>query len=100
MHADLKPSESNPRALSSASFTNTKTMTGATCTAYCNSKGYLYGATEYASECYCGNKLSAPTSLQNDAKCAMGCAGNSSESCGGKRQHEEAFDLAADFSFS
>ncbi|KAI5360847.1 putative carbohydrate-binding WSC, glyoxal oxidase, galactose oxidase/kelch, beta-propeller [Septoria linicola] len=75
--------ESNPRALSGSTFTNETGMTGALCTAYCNSKNFVYGATEYGRECWCGNKLSAPTSLQNDTKCAMGCAGNSSEACGG-----------------
>lgn len=58
-------------------------MTGAMCTAFCNNKGYVYGATEYAQECYCGNKLSASVSLQNDTSCDMGCKGNSSEACGG-----------------
>ncbi|KAF7193724.1 WSC domain-containing protein [Pseudocercospora fuligena] len=75
--------ESNPRALSGGGFNNATTMTGALCAAYCADKGFIYAGTEYTDECYCGNKLSAPTSLQNDTQCSMSCAGNSTEACGG-----------------
>lgn len=58
-------------------------MNGSACTAYCAQKNYVYAGTEYGDECYCGNMLGAPSSLQNDTKCSMPCAGNSSEACGG-----------------
>ena len=34
-------------------------------------------------ECYCGNSLATATTLGKDSDCAMPCAGNSSEACGG-----------------
>ena len=37
---------------------------------------------EYASECYCGNALSAGSVLTASG-CSMTCSGNSSEYCGG-----------------
>lgn len=58
-------------------------MTGAACAAYCSNKNFVYAGTEYGDECYCGNMIGAPSALQNDTKCNMGCSGNSSEACGG-----------------
>ncbi|EME81961.1 uncharacterized protein MYCFIDRAFT_165158 [Pseudocercospora fijiensis CIRAD86] len=71
-------------------------MTGALCAAYCANKGFIYAGTEYADECYCGNKLSAPTSLQNDTQCSMSCAGNSTEACGGKIPAQKPMMRSAD----
>ncbi|UJO20415.1 WSC domain-containing protein [Fulvia fulva] len=63
--------------------TTDKAMNGSTCAKYCNDKKFVYAGTEYSNECYCGNQLGAPSALQNDTKCSMSCAGNSSEACGG-----------------
>lgn len=57
-------------------------MNGSSCATYCANKKYIYAGTEYGKECYCGNQLGAPASLQNDTSCSMACAGNSSEACG------------------
>ncbi|GIZ37716.1 hypothetical protein CKM354_000115300 [Cercospora kikuchii] len=76
-------SDGNPRVLNGHGYTNTTGMSGAMCTAYCNRLKFVYGATEYSQECYCGNYLANSTSLRNDTECAMACAGNSSEVCGG-----------------
>lgn len=57
-------------------------MNGSTCAAFCSDKKFVYAGTEYGDECYCGNKLGEPATLQNDTKCSMPCSGNSSEACG------------------
>ncbi|KAF2209576.1 hypothetical protein CERZMDRAFT_70063 [Cercospora zeae-maydis SCOH1-5] len=76
-------SDGDPRVLNGHGYANATGMTGAMCTAYCNRLKFVYGATEYSDECYCGNYLANSTSLQKDSQCAMSCAGNSSEVCGG-----------------
>ena len=39
-------------------------------------------ATEYGSECYCGNKINIGSALVTDG-CSMSCGGDSTEICGG-----------------
>ncbi|KAK5193940.1 hypothetical protein LTR99_005830 [Exophiala xenobiotica] len=69
------------RSLSGASTKNSTGMSTATCAAYCQYQGYSVFGTEYSSECYCGNSISAATTDQSD--CAMVCSGNMTEYCGG-----------------
>lgn len=66
----------NVRALSGKS-TSTSSMTVESCAAFCS--GYQYFGLEYASECYCGQTLTAATG----SGCTMLCAGNNTELCGG-----------------
>jgi hypothetical protein len=50
------------------------------CAASC--KGYLYFGTEFATQCYCGNKLLNNPIQEPDSQCNKVCPGNSSELCG------------------
>ena len=57
-----------------------------TCAASC--QGFVYFGSEYGGECYCGNSFPAdsqpqPSTDPNTNGCAMTCAGNSTEWCGG-----------------
>lgn len=70
----------NPRSLPLAFYRDSFGMTGETCIAFCNSKGYNVAGTEYSSECYCGTVL---PSLAQESDCSMACSGDSSEACGG-----------------
>lgn len=70
---------SGVRALSDKA-TAGATTTIETCAAYCS--GYMYMATEYGSECYCGNKINTGSALVTDG-CSMPCGGDSTEICGG-----------------
>ena len=55
-------------------------MTVEKCTAFC--KGYTYAGTEYASQCYCGNTFTNPTTKVQESDCGYNCAGNQGEFCG------------------
>lgn len=63
-------------------------MTLESCATFCS--GFKYFATEYASECYCGNSLdpsASPALLLDD--CNMPCSGNpSAQYCGGPNRLE------------
>ncbi|KAH7330380.1 hypothetical protein BKA65DRAFT_565638 [Rhexocercosporidium sp. MPI-PUGE-AT-0058] len=48
-----------------------------------NCTGYAYFGVEYASECYCSNKLSVGSYIATDGRCKMPCVGNKLEICGG-----------------
>lgn len=52
------------------------------CTSTCASQGYTIAGLEYASQCFCGNNLTAYAQQTVDSGCTQPCAGNSSESCG------------------
>ncbi|MCJ1427052.1 hypothetical protein MMC29_004955 [Sticta canariensis] len=67
------------RALTGSTLANND-MTVEKCAAFC--AAYTYMGIEYASECYCGNTLSAGSILAASG-CSMTCSGNSSEYCGG-----------------
>ena len=69
----------NSRTLTSGQLYD-GTMTLEKCAAYCINSMY-FGA-EYASECYCGDKLAASSSTTDDGDCSMKCGGNSTEYCG------------------
>ncbi|KAJ4401868.1 hypothetical protein N0V91_007651 [Didymella pomorum] len=56
-------------------------MTNRICAAFCAS--YSYFATEYSTECYCGNVLNANSLPVTDKRCNMPCKANATEICGG-----------------
>ncbi|CAK3834219.1 Hypothetical predicted protein [Lecanosticta acicola] len=67
-------------------------MTTAVCASYCSSAsplGYQYYATEYGTQCFCGNAIATPnfltntTSTPNNSTCNMRCSGAGDELCGG-----------------
>ena len=57
------------------------TMRNEVCAAFCS--GYKYFATEYASECFCGNTLVSGAEPVSDGRCNMPCIADSKEICGG-----------------
>ncbi|KAF2643636.1 hypothetical protein P280DRAFT_213743 [Massarina eburnea CBS 473.64] len=69
----------NPRALSSDSSAD-DAMTIEKCSTFCSK--YKYFGAEYARECYCGNTISATSTIQALSDCNQPCGGNSNETCG------------------
>ncbi|KAL0946528.1 hypothetical protein HGRIS_012737 [Hohenbuehelia grisea] len=65
--------------------TSNSAMTTEMCISTCTGAGYSIAATEYGSECYCGNQIfkeggaGVPTS---SGDCSMSCSGNSGQKCG------------------
>jgi hypothetical protein len=64
------------RVLAAYSFSDNN-MTTELCLNTCSSKGYLYAGTQYASECYCDNQLSAVAAPDSD--CKMPCKGSATQ---------------------
>ncbi|KAL8826220.1 MAG: hypothetical protein Q9170_007485 [Blastenia crenularia] len=60
--------------------TSSTTMTYKSCSTYCS--GYTYFALEYASQCYCGNAFSNPTSSALASDCSSKCSGDPTQVCG------------------
>ncbi|XP_063446959.1 xylosyltransferase oxt-like [Mytilus trossulus] len=61
-------------------------MSTSICFDYCSSKNYKYFATEYGSQCFCGNgeKLnSSQYPYKKKTDCNMACIGNAKQICGG-----------------
>lgn len=71
------------RTLSGAFYGDGQAMTSESCIAYCTQAGFNYAATEYASECFCGNTLSSESTLAEPGDCNMGCTGEPTTQCGG-----------------
>ncbi|KAL3426632.1 WSC domain-containing protein-like protein 3 [Phlyctema vagabunda] len=65
-------------------FNDPKNENGA-CQTTCFSKGYIFAATEYHTQCWCGNKPPAVAKFTADSlkKCAFSCPGDVSQACGG-----------------
>ncbi|KAJ7173130.1 glyoxal oxidase N-terminus-domain-containing protein [Mycena crocata] len=77
---------SSGRTLANYSFTDPG-MTVDKCVATCNSKGFRMAGAEYANECYCGDFFADQSTGGGSAapvgECAMPCAGEPSQQCGG-----------------
>lgn len=71
------------RTLSGANTYSTADMNATFCIAFCTSQKYVYAGTEYSSQCWCSNSITAGATLQPNGSCSMGCTYNSSEACGG-----------------
>jgi hypothetical protein len=71
------------RALTGASYVDSKAMTVECCATFCAKDGFAFAGLEYALECYCGNTLS---NMRNcplfSTQCMMLCSGNINENCG------------------
>jgi hypothetical protein len=74
--------ETNPRALNSASYSNTTGMTVESCQAFCNKNNYGLAGVENGHECYCGNALQQYSAVGYTG-CNMLCSGSQYEYCGG-----------------
>ncbi|OKL57192.1 hypothetical protein UA08_07338 [Talaromyces atroroseus] len=60
------------------------TMTIESCISQCLLLGYTVAGMEYSDQCFCDDYVRNNASLaSSDSQCAMTCAGNSSEICGG-----------------
>jgi len=53
---------------------------GKTCVAKCKSLKFKFAATQYSSQCFCGNSFGKYGKSTN---CNMKCKGNKKETCGG-----------------
>lgn len=69
------------RLLSGAAVKGDSGMTTAVCAGIC--VGSTFFGTEYSKECFCGSPGDDPTDASL-ASCTMACAGDSSETCGGR----------------
>lgn len=70
-------------------------MTIEYCASVCS--GFTYMATEYSTECYCGNSLLSGSVTATDGRCNMVCSANSQEICGGPNGLS-LYRLSANFS--
>ncbi|KAI1839981.1 hypothetical protein JX265_013597 [Neoarthrinium moseri] len=57
-------------------------VTNDNCKATCEANGYKYAATEYGTQCFCGNSIQNGASAVG-AGCNIACAGDSTTYCGG-----------------
>lgn len=72
------------RALTGIQFANLGIgkVTSTGCMEYCSNAGFSLAGTEYAGQCFCGNKMEGSSKLEAD-KCDMKCEGDASQICGG-----------------
>jgi hypothetical protein len=71
------------RALNATSYIDLQKMTVDACERYCADKRYGLFGLEYGSECYCGNNLETGAISTFSSQCAVPCAGDSKQTCGG-----------------
>lgn len=76
-------SDNDSRTLTGPEVVLSSTNSAQNCANSCGLGGYKYAATEYGTQCYCGNTISAPGAPAASGSCNMACAGNSTEMCGG-----------------
>ncbi|KAF8151649.1 hypothetical protein B0H34DRAFT_801346 [Crassisporium funariophilum] len=60
-----------------------QTNTVTSCIAQCVALNFTLAGMEFADECYCGNTLVDGAVPAVESTCNMGCAGNSTQACGG-----------------
>jgi hypothetical protein len=73
--------ENNPgRQLSTKVYAN-DSNTNEQCISACSAAGWLFAATQYHNECWCGNAI--PIQGDNEQDCNFPCSGNGNETCGG-----------------
>lgn len=74
----------NARVLTGIQFADigNHEVTNTKCVAYCAAKGYSLAGTEYGGQCFCDNKLTGSSAI-DESKCNMPCEGDSTETCGG-----------------
>ena len=74
----------SPAAGSRSDATGDARMTVELCAAYCAGKGYGYMGVEYGRECFCNSEGPVNGAARGpEADCAMTCAGDPTEWCGG-----------------
>ncbi|CAL5868505.1 uncharacterized protein PFLUO_LOCUS2731 [Penicillium psychrofluorescens] len=72
------------RALTGVQFANLGIgkVTSTGCMKYCSNAGFSLAGTEYAGQCFCGNKMESSSKI-GAGKCNMKCEGDASQICGG-----------------
>ncbi|KAF8464887.1 WSC domain-containing protein [Kalaharituber pfeilii] len=84
-----EPPSPQPRLLAGYAFANATSMTPRVCVDECSARGYAFAGLEYASECYCGDKMTGENPVAvGDEECAMICAGDKGMFCGGPSRVE------------
>ena len=74
--------ENNPgRQLKVQLWGKNPNNTNGACINACADKGYVYGATQYVDECWCGNTI--PNQQASETQCNYQCSGDDTETCGG-----------------
>ncbi len=64
--------------------TDNSTTTVENCIDICSGLGYSIAAIEYSYQCFCSNYvINGGILASSESDCAMGCAGNATEACGG-----------------
>ncbi len=62
------------------------------CIAACSAAGYIFAATQYNTECWCGNYR--PKQVVDEKNCNFPCSGNVSETCGGNGINQDGSYLS------
>ncbi|KAJ5632965.1 hypothetical protein N7490_009304 [Penicillium lividum] len=57
-------------------------VTSTGCMEYCGNAGFSLAGTEYAGQCFCGNKMKGSSKIAAN-ECDMNCEGDASQICGG-----------------
>ncbi|KAL8794079.1 MAG: hypothetical protein Q9195_003379 [Heterodermia aff. obscurata] len=74
--------ENNPgRQLKVQLWGKNPNNTNGDCINACADKGYIYAATQYVDECWCGNTI--PNQQANETECNYLCSGDETQTCGG-----------------
>lgn len=72
-------------------------VTPSGCMEYCGKEGFSLAGTEYAGQCFCGNKMEGSSRIAA-SQCDMKCEGDASQICGGRSAlsiHEKAQTAAS-----
>ncbi|KAI7470730.1 WSC-domain-containing protein [Hortaea werneckii] len=74
------------RLLPNQPYVDVKNNTNEECQTACLAKGYVFAATEYHQECWCGNILPSSEWYYEESvgRCTFACPGDSSQACGGE----------------
>ncbi|KAK5999297.1 hypothetical protein QM012_005622 [Aureobasidium pullulans] len=73
--------ENNPGRQLAVNPLTSVNMTNDMCIAKCSSLGYLFAATQYQKECWCGQ--ARPLQMDLNTDCNFNCGGNENQTCGG-----------------
>ncbi|MBN3299787.1 WSCD1 protein, partial [Amia calva] len=73
--------DSKERALKGTVFYDFRKMTSTLCQDTCSESGYQFAGLEYGAECYCGNRITSPSTREED--CNLDCKGEKGSACGG-----------------
>lgn len=79
--------ENNPGRQLQTQIYGAQDNTNGKCMAGCSAAGYIFAATQYHSECWCGNYR--PKQVVEENNCNFACAGNISQTCGGNGISED-----------